>query len=132
MPYVVIVTVIVLMQFFMIGFQVGRARAKYGIHAPAMSGHPMFDRIFRVHMNTLEQLVIFLPIMWIFARYISPLWATGFGVIFIIGRAIYAITYVREPKSRSLGFALTAVPTLIMMVWLVIWAVQAIASGAWR
>jgi glutathione S-transferase len=132
MPYVVIVTVLALLQFFMIGFQVGRARGKYGVHAPAMSGHPTFDRIFRVHMNTLEQLVIFLPVMWIFARFVSPLWAAGFGVIFIIGRAIYFVTYVREPKSRALGFALTAVPTLIMMVWLIVWALQAIASGAWR
>jgi len=132
MPYVVIVTVVALMQFLMIGFQVGRARTKYGVHAPAMSGHPAFDRIFRVQMNTLEQLVMFLPVMWIFARFISPLWAAAFGVVFIIGRMIYAITYVREPKSRALGFALTAIPTLIMMVWLLVWAVQALASGAWR
>jgi glutathione S-transferase len=130
MPYVAIVTVVALLEFFLFGFQVGRARTKYGIHAPATSGHEVFDRCFRVHMNTLEQLVMFLPTLWIFARFISPLWAAGFGVVFIIGRAIYAVSYVRDPKSRALGFALSALPTLAMMVWIIVWAIRAIASGA--
>jgi hypothetical protein len=130
MPYVAIVTVVALLEFFLFGFQVGRARTKYGIHAPATSGHEVFDRCFRVHMNTLEQLVMFLPTLWIFASFISPLWAAGFGVVFIIGRAIYAVSYVRDPKSRALGFALSALPTLAMMVWIVVWAIRAIASGA--
>jgi glutathione S-transferase len=130
MPYVAIVTVVALLEFFLFGFQVGRARTKYGIHAPATSGHEVFDRCFRVHMNTLEQLVLFLPTLWIFARFISPFWAASFGVVFIIGRAIYAVSYVRDPKSRALGFALTALPTLAMMVWIVVWAIRAIASGA--
>jgi glutathione S-transferase len=130
MPYVTIVTVVALLQFFYLGFMVGRARAQYGIPAPATGGHEMFDRCFRVHVNTLEQLVVFLPTLWIFAHFISPLWGAGFGVVFIIGRAVYAVTYKRDPKSRSLGFALTAIPMLIMMVWLLVWAIGAIASGA--
>jgi len=130
MPYVAIVTVLALLEFFYFGFLVGRAREKHGVPAPAMSGHELFDRTFRVQMNTLEQLVVFLPTLWIFARFISPVWGAGFGVVFIIGRAIYAATYVRDPKSRSLGFALTALPSLIMMVWIVIWAIRAIANGA--
>jgi glutathione S-transferase len=109
---------------------VGRARAKYGIHAPATSGHEMFDRCFRVHGNTNEQLVIFVPTLWIFAHFVSPIWAAGFGVVYLIGRGIYSVTYVRDPKSRSLGFALTAIPMLIMMVWLLVWAIGAIAKGA--
>jgi glutathione S-transferase len=129
MPYVAIVTVLALIEFFFFGFQVGRARTRYGVHAPASTGNEVFERYFRVHMNTLEQLIIFLPALWIFARFISPLWAAGFGVVFIVGRAIYAVTYVRDPKSRSLGFALTAVPTLIMLIWIVVWAVNAIAKG---
>jgi glutathione S-transferase len=81
-------------------------------------------------MNTQEQLVMFLPSLWIFAVYVSPLWAAGFGAVFIIGRAIYAISYVRNPKSRALGFALTAVPTLVLMAGILFWAVRAIVTGA--
>jgi glutathione S-transferase len=128
MPYVVIVTVLVLLQFFAFGFQVGRARGKYGVRAPATSGNETFERYFRVHMNTLEQLVVFLPTLWIYASFVSPLWAAAFGAVFLIGRAIYAVSYVRDPKSRSLGFGLTALPTLVMLIWVVVWAVGAVVS----
>jgi len=131
MPYVAIVTVLALFEFLWLGFRVGKAREQFGIHAPATSGHDIFDRHFRVQMNTVEQLLIFLPSLWIFARYISPIWAAALGVVFIIGRAIYAVAYVRDPKSRSLGFALTSLPTLIMMIGILVWAVRAlvITSG---
>lgn len=130
MPFVVIVTVLALLQFFYLCMQVGRARARYGIAAPATTGNELFERHFRVQMNTLEQLVLFLPALWIFANYLSPLWAAALGVVFIIGRAIYAMSYVREPKSRSLGFGLTAFPTFVMLIGSVAWAVRAILLGA--
>jgi hypothetical protein len=130
MPFVAIVTVLALLQFFWLGLLVGRARTRYGIAAPATSGNEVFERHFRVHMNTLEQLVLFLPALWVFASYISPLWAAALGVVFILGRAIYATSYVRDPKSRALGFALTALPTLAMSAGIVIWAVRAIVMGA--
>jgi uncharacterized membrane protein YecN with MAPEG domain len=130
MPFVAIVTVLALVQFLWLGFQVASARTKYGVAAPATSGHPVFERHFRVQMNTLEQLVIFLPALWIFAAYISPLWAAALGVVFILGRAIYAMSYVRDPKSRALGFMLTAFPTVAMLIGIVVWAVRAILLGA--
>ena len=130
MPFVAIVTVLALLQFLWLGFQVARARARFGIRAPATSGNDVFERHFRVQMNTLEQLVMFLPTLWIFATYVSALWASALGVIFILGRAIYSVSYVRNPASRSLGFALTATPTLVMFVGIVIWAVRAILLGA--
>jgi glutathione S-transferase len=130
MPFVAIVTVLALAQFFWLATQVARARARYGIAAPAVSGNEVFERHFRVQMNTLEQLVLFLPSLWIFANYISPLWAAALGVVFIIGRAIYATAYVRDPKSRSLGFGLTAFPILAMMIGILAWAVRAIVLGA--
>ncbi|MGH8239623.1 MAG: MAPEG family protein, partial [Steroidobacteraceae bacterium] len=81
MPYVAIVTVAALLQFFWFGWQVGVARGKYQIEAPAVSGNEMFERVFRVHMNTLEQLIVFLPSLWIFASFISPIWAAAIGVV---------------------------------------------------
>ena len=130
MPFVAIVTVLALLQFLWLGLQVGFARTRYGVAAPATSGNEIFERHFRVHANTLEQLVMFLPALWIFATYISPLWAAALGVVFILGRAIYAISYVRDPKTRALGFGLTAFPTLAMLIGIVIWAVRAILLGA--
>jgi glutathione S-transferase len=130
MPFVAIVTVLALGQFFYLAAQVARARARYGIAPPATTGNELFERHYRVQMNTLEQLVLFLPSLWIFANYISPLWAAALGVVFMIGRAIYATSYVRDPKSRSLGFGLTAFPTFAMMIGIVVWAVRAILLGA--
>jgi uncharacterized membrane protein YecN with MAPEG domain len=126
MPYVAIVTMLALLEFLWLGFRVGSARSKYGIHAPATTGNEIFERHFRVQANTVEQLLIFLPSLWIFGRYVSPLWAAALGVVFIIGRAIYAIAYVRDPKSRSLGFALTSLPTLALIVGVLVWAVRAL------
>jgi glutathione S-transferase len=130
MPFVAIVTVLALLQFFWLGLQVARARGRYGVAAPATTGNEVFERHFRVQMNTLEQLVMFLPALWIFAAYISPLWAAALGVVFILGRAIYAISYVRDPRSRSLGFGLTAFPTFVMLIGSAVWAVRAIMLGA--
>lgn len=130
MPFVAIVTVLALLQFFWLSLQVGRARGRYGVAAPATTGNEVFERHFRVHMNTLEQLVMFLPSLWIFAAYISPLWAAALGVVFILGRAIYAMSYVRDPKTRSLGFGLTFLPTFAMLIGILAWAVRAILLGA--
>jgi glutathione S-transferase len=126
MPYVAIVTVLALLQYQWLGFSVGRARAKYNVPVPASSGHDMFDRHYRVHMNTLEQLVVFLPAMWLFAHTVNPVWAAGLGAFFVIGRFVYASAYVRDPKSRSLGFALTALPSLVMLVGALVWAMSAL------
>jgi glutathione S-transferase len=130
MPFVALVTVLALAQFFWLALQVARARSRYGVAAPATTGNELFERHFRVHMNTQEQLLMFLPSLWIFAHYISPLWAAALGVVFVIGRAIYATSYVREPKSRSLGFGLTAFPTFAMIIGIVAWAIRAILLGA--
>lgn len=129
MHYVAIVTIIALLEFLWFGWLVGRARAKYGIAAPAVSGNEFFERQFRVHMNTLEQLIIFLPALWIFAYYMNPLLAAGLGAVFIIGRAIYAAAYVRDPKSRSLGFALTSLPMMFLMIGVLWGAIRAIVAG---
>ena len=129
MPYVAIVTVAALLQFFWFGWQVGAARSKYNIAAPAVSGNEAFERVFRVHMNTLEQLVVFLPSLWIFAFFISPIWAVAIGVVYIIGRAVYARSYVKDPKGRSAGFAMSALPQLVLLLGILIWAVWALVKA---
>jgi len=72
---------------------------------------------------------VFLPALWIFASYISPLWAAGIGAVFIVGRALYARSYVKDPKSRSAGFALTALPELALLIGILIWAVMALVKA---
>jgi glutathione S-transferase len=126
MPYVALVTVLALLEYQFFGIMVGRARGRYSIAAPATTGHEVFERYFRVHMNTLEQLALFLPALWIFGYYVSEVWAAGLGTIWIVGRAIYCMLYVKEPKSRTLGFALTALPMLAMLLGILIWAVRAL------
>lgn len=123
MAWVLIVMVLAIVQFIGFGIAVGRARTRFGIAAPATSGHPEFERYFRVHMNTLEQLVAFLPAIWLFAQFISPRWAAGLGAVYLAGRMIYFYSYVKEPKSRALGFALTSIPVLVMLAGVLYYAV---------
>lgn len=123
MDWVIIVTVLALLQYTVFGIQVGAMRAKHQVKAPAMSGPPEFERMFRIHYNTMEQLVLFLPLMWIFAHVVNPLYAAGFGVVFIVARFIYRAAYLKDPASRSTGFTLTVLPSAVMAIWLLVAAV---------
>lgn len=116
MEYVAIVTGIALLQVFVFSIQVGKARVATGTPAPAMSGPPEFERAFRVHQNTVEQLIIFIPAIWIFANYIRPDVAAGLGLVFVIGRQIYRGSYIGDPSKRSLGFAIGALSTIILLL----------------
>jgi uncharacterized membrane protein YecN with MAPEG domain len=129
MTYVTIIVVLALLQFFWFSINVGRARVRYNIPAPATAGNEAFERHYRVHLNTLEQLICFLPALWLFATMVHPLWAAGLGVVYLIGRFIYAASYVRDPKSRSLGFGLSSMPTLIMLAGVLIAAVRQLLAG---
>lgn len=116
MAWVVIIIVVALVQYLAFGFMVGSARVRYGVPAPAITGNEIFERYFRVQQNTLEQLVAFLPGIWLFATYVNPAWAAILGAVFIIGRAVYAAGYIRDPKARGAGFGLTFLPTVIMLL----------------
>ena len=118
-----------MLQFLWFGVEVGRARARYNIAAPAITGNEIFERHFRVHMNTLEQLALFLPVLWIFASFVSPIWAAVLGAVYVIGRFVYARSYVRDPKSRSIGFGLSMLPNLLMLIGIAIWAVWALVKS---
>jgi len=123
MDAVVIVTVLALAQYMFFGFKVGGAHQKYGIKAPAMSGDPQFERIYRVHQNTLEQLVVFLPALWLYAYTVEPLWGAGMGVVYLVGRFIYRASYTKDPSTRALGFLLSFLPSAIMAIWALVVAV---------
>ena len=124
MELTAIVTVLALLQYSWFAIQVGSMRARHGIKAPATVGAPEFERAFRVHYNTMEQLVAFLPALWLFGFMVDHLWAAGFGVVFLVGRFVYRAEYLKDPASRSLGFGLTFLPTTAMLVWLLIVAVR--------
>jgi glutathione S-transferase len=115
MAYVDIVTALALSQFIIFAYKVGSAREKYGVKAPAITGNEIFERLFRVQQNTLEQLIVFLPALYLFSRYFNPLWAAGLGVVYLVGREIYAATYVKDPAKRSLGYGLTLLPMVILL-----------------
>jgi len=116
MELVEIVISLALLQFVYFAMRVGAARGKYQVAAPAVSGHEIFERYFRVQMNTLEQLVVFVPASFLFGANISPRWAAAIGVIYLVGRFIYLRDYVAEPKKRSLGFGLSFLPTLVLLL----------------
>jgi len=123
MEAVVIVTVLALAQYMFFGIQVAGARQKSGVKAPAMAGDAHFERVNRVHQNTLEQLIVFLPALWIYAHYVNPLWGAGMGVVYLVGRFVYSAAYIKDPATRSPGFTLSFLPGIVMSVWALVVAV---------
>jgi uncharacterized MAPEG superfamily protein len=116
MAYVDIVTALAIIQFIFFGAQVAKARGKYGIKAPSITGNEVFERHFRVQQNTLEVLVLVIPALYLFSRYDNPLWAAGLGVVYLVGRQLYAISYVKDPAKRGPGYGLTVLPILILVI----------------
>ncbi|HJS91050.1 MAG TPA: MAPEG family protein [Steroidobacteraceae bacterium] len=126
MALVNLIVALALLQFFAFGSAVARARGRYKVAAPATTGNEMFERYYRVQMNTLELLILFIPGMWMFGFYVSAPVAAGLGALYLIGRGIYFFAYVRDPRKRELGFVLSAAP----VVALVIGAIVGTALGA--
>ena len=113
MGFMTIVLVLILVQYTSFGIKVGGAREKYNIQAPAIMGHPEFERYYRVHQNTLEQLIVFIPLYLVFPQMAeSQGWmgyemVSGAGVLWLIGRYVYATNYVKDPASRGKGFMIS-------------------------
>jgi len=116
MEPIAIVTVLALLQLFIFAFQVGKQRAKHGIKAPAISGDAEFERMFRVHQNTLEQLVVFIPALWLFGYYVHALIGAGIGLVFIIARFVYRGSYLTDPSTRTAGFGIGALAMMVLLL----------------
>jgi len=125
MIYVHTVAVLSILQFIAFGILVGVARGKHGVKAPAMTGSEAFERAVRVHANTLEQLVCFLPALFLAAAYWSPVFVSITGVVYLVGRLVFRQAYVADPSKRGPGFLLTLVPTLVLLVAALLGAVLA-------
>jgi uncharacterized membrane protein YecN with MAPEG domain len=116
MSLVSLAVVLALLEYAILGLLVGQARGKYKVPAPATTGDPIFERYFRVHQNTMEQLVVFVPAMFIFAAYVNGLVAAALGVIFVVARAIYAMGYIRDPEKREGGAVATFLVNTILVL----------------
>jgi len=114
--YTALVTVLTVLFYSYTVFLVGRARAQFKVPAPAMSGHPEFDRIFRVQMNTLEWMPIFLPLLWLFAFYVGDIAAAVLGLVWIGGRFLYLVNYTSAAERRGLGFTVQAVVCVVLLI----------------
>ena len=119
--------VLALAEYVVMAALVGRARAKYGIAAPAMTGHPDFERTNRVHVNTLENLIIFIPAVWLFATYVSETWAAVLGFAFVAARAAYAVGYLKAADKRGIGAAATGIIGIVLILGALIGLARALA-----
>jgi glutathione S-transferase len=113
--FTALVTLAAVLFYFFTSTRVARARAVYGVKLPAISGHPDFERVFRVQMNTLEWLPIFLPSLWLFAIYVSDQIAAAIGLVWISGRIYYMIGYVQATERRGPGFLIQALACAVLL-----------------
>ena len=123
MHYVALVTLLLLVQYLTFSILVGAARGKSGIKAPAVTGDEGFERAYRVQMNTLEQLVLTLPALWLSGLYFSPMVASLLGLAFFLGRVLYRAGYVKDPQKRGAGFGigfLASIGLVLTALWGVI------------
>lgn len=116
MRFASIVATLALIEYLVILLLTGRARTTHNVPAPATTGHPIFERWLRVQQNTVEQLVVFLPALFLFAHYASARWAGWLGLLFVIGRVVYARSYIADPASRGTGFIIGFVAIAVLVL----------------
>ncbi len=126
MLWIALVVVIALGEFLVFSFLVAGARGRYKIQAPSTVGHPVFERTFRIHYNTLEMLIVFVPAIWLFGLYLNPRWGAIIGAVFIIGRAVYAVGYIRAPEKREIGALLSVASVAVLLAGALFGVVRAL------
>jgi len=115
-PWIALVSLLTVVLMIACMFAVGAARGRHGVKAPATTGHPDFERVFRVQMNTLEASVMFLPALWLAGAYGHPAWAAGFGALWLVGRVLYAVMYARDAQKRGAGFIVAFLALAALLV----------------
>lgn len=125
-PLTTAVTLLALVLYLVLGVRVAQARGKYSVPTPATDGPPEFQRIFRAHQNTLEQIAAYLPVLWLAASAIGDPWAALIGLLWPIGRVVYALGYGKAAGKRGIGFALTMTSTAALLVAAIIGWIAAI------
>lgn len=125
-----LVTLLAIMLYFYTGVRVASARAKYHVQAPATTGHPDFERVFRVQMNTLEWMPIFLPSLWLFAAYVNDIAAAAIGLVWICGRTIYLIDYEKAAAKRGRGFGIQTFASAALWIGALVGIVTHIVLGS--
>jgi len=116
MDWVAAVVLLALIEYCVFSALVGRARGRYSVAAPAVGGHPIFERYFRVHQNTLEQLIVFIPAVWLFGLYLSARGAAILGLVFLLARILYAVGYLRAPEKRGPGAGLSFLTQIVLVL----------------
>ncbi|OAF02236.1 hypothetical protein AYJ54_27980 [Bradyrhizobium centrolobii] len=112
--FTALITLLAILMYFFTCINVARSRGRTGVKVPAMSGHPDFERAFRIQMNTLEWMPIFLPSLWLFAIYISDAIAAAIGAVWIVGRIVYFVGYSKAAAKRSPGFAIQGIASIAL------------------
>ena len=116
MDYVNLVILIALVEYAFLILLLGGTRGKYNVQPPATTGNAQWERYHRIQVNTTEQLVLFLPSLYGFAYYVSPIWAAGLGCIFLIGRIIYFFGYSKDPAKRMPGAVMSSFTSYILLL----------------
>lgn len=130
MPHLTaLVTLLAILVYFGAGLRVGMARGKYKIKAPATTGDPDFERIFRAHQNMMEWMPIFLPSLWLFAFYVGDKWAALVGLVWVVGRIMYVATYAQAADKRSAGFGIQALASAVLVFGSLIAVAKALIAG---
>lgn len=116
MKYTALVTVAAVVLTFVLSLRVGKMRQEHGVEAPATSGHPEFERANRIHQNTIEQVVLFLPLLWLGLYVLGDALTGLIGAVWIAGRIVYANAYTRDPAARQTGMLITFLPTVVLLL----------------
>ncbi len=116
MHIVAVVIGLILVEYYVFTMMVGAARSKSGIAAPLMTGDPRLERMLRVQLNTLEQIVVVIPSLWLFGLYMSETYGAILGLAFIVGRGLYCRGYLADPKNRGTGFLIGMLATVALLL----------------
>ncbi|MBD2435981.1 MAPEG family protein [Nostoc sp. FACHB-110] len=115
-PWTSLITILALVLYLVITINVGRARGKYKVSPPQMTGDENFERVLRVQQNTLEQMILFLPALWLFSFYVSSVWGAIIGAIWLVGRIVYAWGYYQAAEKRMIGFGISSLSGTVLIL----------------